>query len=100
MAQAEIPPARTNSRQVAYIPRLREMKPGSRTRDSGAGKSKDRDNVSGLLKSQPETDMVAQFCPGLVWSAAVLVWFGAPAQPQGRAKVTFFPQIADQALMG
>ena len=35
-----------------------------------------------------------------MWSAAVLVWFGAPAQPQGRAKETFFPQRADQALMG
>ena len=75
------------------------MKLGSEE-TSVAGKSENTGSVPGQLQSQPNTDIAAKFYPGLVWTAVVLVWFGAPAQPQGRAKATFFPQRADQALMG
>ena len=56
--------------------------------------------MSPLLQYQTKTDIAAKFWPGLAWWAAVLAWFGAAGQPQKRAKATFPPQRADQALMG
>ena len=86
---------------MAYIPELGEVEPGSGDQVSGPGDgSEERTSVSPLLQYQAESDMAAQFCPGVVRRAAVLAWFGGAAQPQGRAKTTFPPQRADQALMG
>ena len=86
---------------MPYIPELGEVKPGSGEQESGPGKgSKERTSVSPLLQYRTKTDMASQLCPGLVWWAADMAWFGAPAQPLDRAKTTFPPHRADQVLMG
>ena len=85
---------------MAYIPELGEVEPGSGDQVSGPGTgSKERTSVSPLLQYQTKTDIAAKFWPGLAWWAAVLAWFGPASQPQKRAKATFPPQRADQALM-